>query len=174
MIFDCLGRLFEEVPDSWLKDTATPASNNIFEGNRPSMPLLSTEAKIFYHRTMQLLYLCKCVWPDVQLPIVYLTTRVQNPTCADYKKLQKTVKYLYMNRHLPRTRESKNLSVIKCYIDALFAVRDNIRSHTGGIMTMNKGCVYGASLRQRLNNKSSTEARIVWVSDLLPQIVWTR
>ena len=42
------------------------------------------------------------------------------------------------------------------------------------MMTMGKGCVYGASLQQLLNTKRYTKAKIVGVSDLLPQIVWTR
>ena len=41
-------------------------------------------------------------------------------------------------------------------------------------MSMGKGSIYSASLRQKLNTKSSTEAELVGVSDLMPMILWTR
>jgi hypothetical protein len=41
-------------------------------------------------------------------------------------------------------------------------------------MTMGKGSVYSTSIGQKLNTKSSTEAELVGVSDVMPMIVWTR
>lgn len=49
-----------------------------------------------------------------------------------------------------------------------------MRSHTGGILTLGKGAIYGTSTCQKLNTKSSTEAELVGVADVLPQILWTR
>ena len=40
-------------------------------------------------------------------------------------------------------------------------------------MTLGKGCVYGTSIRQKLNTKSSTESELVATADVLPQIIWT-
>jgi hypothetical protein len=34
--------------------------------------------------------------------------------------------------------------------------------------------VYGTSTRQKLNTKSSTEAELVGVNDVMPQVLWTR
>ena len=39
---------------------------------------------------------------------------------------------------------------------------------------MGKGSVYSTSTRQKLNTKSSTEAELVGVDDVMPMIVWTR
>ena len=39
---------------------------------------------------------------------------------------------------------------------------------------MGKGTAYGASVRQNLNTKSSTEAKLVTTNDFIPQILWTR
>ena len=39
---------------------------------------------------------------------------------------------------------------------------------------MGKGAIYGTSTRQKLNTKSSTEAELVGVAEVLPQILWTR
>jgi hypothetical protein len=46
-------------------------------------------------------------------------------------------------------------------------VHPNIKSHTGGIMTMGKGAVYGTSTWKKLNTKSSTEAELVGVSKII-------
>ena len=48
-----------------------------------------------------------------------------------------------------------------------------MKSHTGGLITLGKGCLYGTFIRQKLNTKSSTEFEIVAAADVLPQIIWT-
>jgi hypothetical protein len=46
-------------------------------------------------------------------------------------------------------------------------------SHTGGAMSLGRGVIYGTSKRQKLNTKSSTEAELVGVDDVMPQVLWT-
>ena len=41
-------------------------------------------------------------------------------------------------------------------------------------MSLGKGVVYGSSVRQKLNTRSSTEAELVGVNDVMPQVIWTR
>jgi hypothetical protein len=61
------------------------------------------------------------------------------------------------------------------YIDALFAVHPNMRSHTGGGLTMGQGQGFPivASWKQKLNTKSSTESKLVDVNDIMPIMLWT-
>ena len=49
-----------------------------------------------------------------------------------------------------------------------------MRSHTGMMMMMVKGCIYGEPGIQKINAKSSTEAELVRVGDTLPQVIWYR
>jgi hypothetical protein len=49
-----------------------------------------------------------------------------------------------------------------------------MKSHMGGMMSLGKGAAYGTSTREKLNTKSSTEAELVGVNDVMPQILWTR
>ena len=49
-----------------------------------------------------------------------------------------------------------------------------MKSHTGGVMTLGKGAIYGSSTSQRINTKSSTENELVAVNEVMPQILWTR
>ena len=39
---------------------------------------------------------------------------------------------------------------------------------------MGRGSIYGTSTRQKINTKSSTEAELVGVAEVLPQVLWTR
>jgi hypothetical protein len=60
------------------------------------------------------------------------------------------------------------------WVDASYAVHPDMKSHTGGTMSLGKGSIYSASKTQRLNTKSSTEAELVGVDDVSAQILWTR
>jgi len=53
-------------------------------------------------------------------------------------------------------------------------VHGDMKSHTGGVISLGKGPVYVKSSKQKLTSKSSTEAELIGVSDVLPQIIWTR
>jgi hypothetical protein len=68
----------------------------------------------------------------------------------------------------------KNVNIIKWWADASYAVHPDMRSHTGGAMSLGRGVIYGTSTRQKLNTKSSTEAELVGVNDVMPQVLWTR
>jgi hypothetical protein len=49
-----------------------------------------------------------------------------------------------------------------------------MKSHTGGTLSLGKGSVYLTSTKQKLNTKSSTEAELVGVDDVMPLILWTQ
>ena len=58
-------------------------------------------------------------------------------------------------------------------MDAAYAVHGDMRSQTGGCVTLGKGMALNYSLKQKLNTKSSTEAELVGVDDLIGHILWT-
>ena len=53
-------------------------------------------------------------------------------------------------------------------VDASFAVHNDMKSHTGGRMTLGNGALIAMSTKQKLNTTSSAEAELVGVSDSLP------
>jgi hypothetical protein len=59
------------------------------------------------------------------------------------------------------------------YVDASFAVHPNMRSHTGGGLTMGRGFPIVSSTNQKLNTRSSTESELVSVDNMMPIIVWS-
>ena len=48
----------------------------------------------------------------------------------------------------------------------------DMKSQTGGAMSLGLGVLHGKSSKQKLNVKSSTEAELVGVSDYLPYNIW--
>ena len=112
--------------------------------------------------------------PDLQQAIAFLTTRVQSPDQDDYKKLASVIRFLRATASDPLTLKADTTHVIKWWVDASYGVHPDMKSHTGGTMTMGKGSVYSTSVRQRLNTKSSTEAELVGVDDVMPQVLWTK
>ncbi len=76
-------------------------------------------------------------------------------------------------RELCLTLEANNLQVIKWWVNASFAIHHNMRSHTGGALSLSKGAIYSTSTQKELNTKSSTKAELVGVDDVMTMILWT-
>jgi len=126
--------------------------------------LSEKDAQFFHHYVAKLLFLCKRARPDIQTAIAFLSSRVQNPDTDDYKKLTKTMRYLRGTSGLGLTLKADNLARKSWWV----------RSHTGVVLTLGGGAVYGSTTKQKLNTRSSTEAELVGVNGALPQVLWTR
>jgi hypothetical protein len=129
---------------------------------------------MFHHNTAKLLFLAKRARPDIQLAVAFLCTRVQHPDIDDYKKLGRLMKYLEATIGLPLTLGMDKTGRIRWYIDAAFAVHNDMKSHTGAVMTMGTGAAKSQSNKQKLNTKSSMESEFVGVDDVISQVIWTR
>jgi hypothetical protein len=86
------------------------------------------------------------------------------------------MKYLDLTKDLELTLEAEHGDVIICrwYPDAAFAVHNNMRSHTGAVLTLGRGAANTISMKQKLNTRSSTEAELVAADDIVVQAMWTR
>ena len=67
-----------------------------------------------------------------------------------------------------------NYGNIKWYVDVAFSVHKDMRSHTGGFITMRTSGYCVQYRNQKLNTNSSTYAKLVGVEDVLTQVLWTR
>ena len=166
--------ILEDLPSEYDGDAVTPAASYLFEINEVCNKLNSVEAEMFHHVVAQLLFLCKRGRPDIQTAIAFLTTRVKEPDEDDKKKLKRCIKYIRATKDLTLTLEADGSGNIYWWVDAAFAVHRDMRSHSGGALSLGKGVIYAASRKQKLNTKSSTEAELVAIDDLMPQILWTR
>ena len=66
------------------------------------------------------------------------------------------------------TLRADNTNVTKWWTDSSYRVHTNMKSHTGGIMALSNGAIYGTLQKQKLSTKSSTEAKLVATADVLP------
>ena len=65
------------------------------------------------------------------------------------------------------------MNVVKWHVDATHAVHEDCKGQTGAAMTLGKGTICNASLKQKLNTRSSAESKSVGSNDAMPQLSWT-
>ncbi len=122
----------------------------------------------FTNLAAKTLHVSKCARPDVSTTIAFLTTRVKAPDVDDWRKLSCLIKYLRVDRLCPLILCANGSGVLMWYVDASFAVHPNMRSHTGGGLTMSRGLLIVSSTKQKLNTRSSTESELVGDDNLMP------
>jgi hypothetical protein len=59
-------------------------------------------------------------------------------------------------------------------VDAAFAVHNDKKSHTGAIMSLGGGAIISISTKQKVNTRSSTEAELVSIDNVISKVVWTK
>jgi hypothetical protein len=64
------------------------------------------------------------------------------------------------------------LMLSRWWVDAAYAMHDDCRGHTGAGMSFGQGMALSYSWKQKINTKSSTEAELVGVDDVLGYILW--
>jgi len=75
---------------------------------------------------------------------------------------------------MPLIIGADSLAKSKSWVDAAYAVHDDMKIHTGGATSLGRGAIMCKSTKQKLNTKSSTEAEVVDSSDYLPNTIWAR
>ena len=174
LMADYVQGILDEAPEDMASFAITPAASNLFTVRNDVEKLDDARSEEYHRLTAKLLYLCKRARPDFQPTVAFLTTRVAQPDIDDWKKLTRAIRYLRDSKDLYLTLEADDGIDIKWWIDASFAAHPDMRSHTGGTLSLGKGSVYSMSRKQRINTKSSTEAELVGVDDGMPLVVWTR
>ena len=65
------------------------------------------------------------------------------------------------------------MTKINWWIDAAYGVHDDLRGHSGGMMSLGKGAMASRSSKHKINSRSSTEAEIIGVDDHMSSVLWT-
>ena len=164
----------EEFPEDLSKPVTTPASLNLFETNDECPKLDNNWAELFHRLVANMLFVTNRGRPDIQVAVAFLTTRTTKSDEDDWKKLARMLRYLNTTLDMVLTLSALATTIIKWWVDASYAVHKNMRSHTGGCMTLGQGMIKLKSVKQKLNTKSSTEAELVGASDLSLFIIWTK
>jgi hypothetical protein len=75
------------------------------------------------------------------------------------------LEYLNGTLDLYLTLGADDLNTIQTWVDASYAVHPDMKSHTGGVISMGIVGLMCKSTKQKLNTKSSTEAELVGATD---------
>lgn len=150
------------------------AKSHLFEVEPDRKPLPKQQHKIFHNCVAKLLYVAKRGRPDILTAISFLTTRVLKPTVDDWGKLKRALQYLKGTIDMFLTLGVDSTSILKTWVDASYAPHPDMRSHTGECSSFGIGMAFSRSAKQKLNTKSSTEAELIRISDVLPYHLWIK
>ena len=173
-MIDYIKMVLADLPDEFRGKATTPAADHLFKVNDDDAVKLSEEkAKMFHRIVMQLQYLSQRARPDLRTAVSFLCKRVTKCDEDDWKKLTRLTKYLDCTVDLPLRLSVDGSGSLYWYIDASFGVHHDMKGHTGGTFTMGGGSIYSTSSAQKIVARSSTEAELIGVHDVLPQMLWT-
>ena len=165
--------LFNEADGNKVTEVVTsPAQRHLREVNPECNPLSTKKSQSFHTIVQTLLWIMKRARPDLETAVGFLCTRVSKSDEDDWKKLRRVIAYVQAPIDDIRIIGASSLSDIYTWIDSAYAVTADMKSQTGGTMSLGLGVLHGKSTKQKLNVKSSTEAELVGVSDYLPYNIW--
>ena len=67
---------------------------------------------------------------------------------------------------------SDDLLKLETWVDASYAVHEDIRGHTGGFLSCVVGIIHSKESKQKLNTKSTTESEVATVSEYVPYKIY--
>ena len=83
-------------------------------------------------------------------------------------------RYLCNTVHLPLVIGWDDTGELLWSIDAYFAVHNDMRSHTGTMLTFGKEAVFSLSNKQKVNSTCSTVVEIIGVDDAMNFVMWVK
>ena len=84
------------------------------------------------------------------------------------------MQYLHGTKDLILMLRASDEGIVWWWIDASYAVHEDMKGHTGATLSLGKGAIYSGSWKQRLVSRSFTESELIGVYDVLPQVLWTK
>ena len=170
---ECI-KIFDKVAPLEMGTKSSAAASNLFEVDEDSEKLSPRKAEAFHSLVAKHLFATKRAIPDTGLLILFLTTRVRDPSKQDWKKLVHLFKYLRGTQDIPLILRADGSGILKWCVDVSHRVHPTMRGHTGGGLTMGTGFPVSTSTKHKLSTRSSTETEIVGVDGCIPGVLWTR
>ena len=165
--------MFEQAESSEVNDTVTtPARPRLRDVNPECTQLGSDKQDAFHSIVAKLLWIMKRARPDLETAIAFLCSRVSKSDKDDWLKLKRVIAYVKCTIDDVRVIGASSLADIYTWIDAAYAVNPDMKSQTGGCMSLGVGVLHAKSNKQKLNVKSSTEAELVGTSEYIPYNLW--
>ena len=132
--------LFNEANGENVVEVVTsPAQRHLRDVNPECEPLSAKRSQSFHTIVATLLWIMKRARPDLETAIGFLCTRVSKSDEDDWKKLRRVIAYVQATIDDIRIIGASSLSQIFTWIDAAYAVTSDMKSQTGGTMSMGLG-----------------------------------
>ena len=167
-------KMIDEFPETLKKGVKCPWTERLFKVDENSPKLDEKHKQTFHTFVIKGMFLSKRSRQDIQLCIVFLATRVRDPTEQDWQKLVRLMSFLEQTKDDLLTLEANEEQSNEYWIDAAFAVHPDYRSHTGAIQTLGKGAISSISTKQKVNSRSSTEAELIGIDDVILKVLWSK
>ena len=165
--------LYETANGKVVTDVVTSPARGHLRDVDPNCPRLDDKKSNSFHSIIAaILWIMKRGRPDLETVISFLMTRVSKSDEDDWKKLGRVIAFVKVTINDIRIIGTDSLSKLFTWIDAAYAVTADMKSQTGGAMSLGLGVLHGKSSKQKLNLKSSTEAELVGSIDYLPYNIW--
>jgi hypothetical protein len=110
--------------------------------------------------------------PDVEFTNTFLMTRVHEPNREDWHKFMRMMSWIKTTQDDLRTVGADDLLHMLTMTDSAHAVHDDMRGHTGQIITMGTGVLDQKASKQKMNTRSSTDCELVGTSEGLPKNIY--
>jgi len=159
-----------ETYDTVDRATVTPAAHYLFTVY-PNAESLDNQ---FHSITSKLGYIMKRGRPDIETGISFLMKRVSKSDKDDWGKLRRMIGFLKGTLDDVRIIGATSITEIMTFIDSSYAVHDNMRSHTGGLVSFGICAAHARSTTSKINVKSPTESELVSAAEYLPYTLWFR
>ena len=130
------------------------------------------EADTLHSMVAKLLWVAQKGRPEIEPEISFLCTRVAKSTVEDKVKLKRVLQLLKHKINYKRVMGENNLTHLCKWVDVVYGVHLYIKIHTSGSISFGYVLVHCRSSKHKLNTKSSTEAKLVGLSDYLPYNIW--
>jgi hypothetical protein len=118
---------------------------------------------------MSLFYVAKRTRPDILFAVSFLATKSLEPTMELFDKAKRILSYLKATKDLKLTHvcnndTNKEKRLLFAFVDASYAIHDDMKGHTGILIFDECGnLLFASSVKQKMMGKSSTDAEIIAV-----------
>lgn len=170
---------YENVFEGWeVKGSVqSPHTDDLFKVQIDE--LLDAEKQKRFHTTVaKCLYLAIRTRPDIMVAVSHLTTRVLpgKANKSDEEKMIRLLKYLNGTKDLGIMLggDENNELNLQAYSDASYGIHADAKSHTGLYVTLGRGPIMWKSYKQKSVTKSSCEAEILALSDMVSIAIWIK
>ncbi len=143
------------------RGAATPALRNLFDIDGKTEELTPRQQQKLGSIVPKLLWVTKRDRPDIELPVAFLCTRISKCNSLDWKKLRRLLHFLYATINDVRFLSIENIGTMLSsftFVDVAYVVHNDMRSHTGGGLSMGSG-LYTCHTTGSLENIISVSGR---------------